>query len=325
MSACPRVSIGLPVYNGEDYLAQSLDALLGQTYEDLEVVISSNASTDGTDDICRRYAVRDERVRYERLPRNVGAAANHDVVLRRARGELFKWASADDLYAADLVEQCVRLLDQHPDAVLAHSWTAAVDEDGTVTQAHEYPLCTAARRAPERLRSMLFDGDDMPGAIRADDFYGVVRTDVLRQVPPHGSYYRADQVFVTDLALRGRFVQVPDWLYFRRHHADRLSNDDTTIREWCAGLDPRRAQGWRHPTARLVGELVWAYAAALRHAPLTPAERRECERHLVRWALSRARRRVTGRSIGVPAEEYDVAADRRDLARRVVVGQGVPG
>ncbi len=80
--------------------------------------------------------------------RNVGAAANHDVVLRRARGELFKWASADDLYAADLVEQCVRLLDQHPDAVLAHSWTAAVDEDGTVIQAHEYPLLHRARRAP---------------------------------------------------------------------------------------------------------------------------------------------------------------------------------
>lgn len=317
----PRVSIGLPVYNGADYLAQSLDALLGQTYEDLEVVVSSNASDDGTDELLHEYAARDPRVRVERLPRNVGAAANHDVVLRRARGELFKWASADDLYAADLVEQCVRLLAEHPDAVLAHSWTAAVDEAGTVVQAHEYPLLTNSRQASRRFRSMLLDGDHMPGALRSDDFYGLVRADVLRRVRPHDSFYRADHVFVSELVLHGRFVQVPDWLYFRRHHGGRLSHDEATVRSWCASLDPRREDRLRHPTARLVGEMVTGYVGAVQRSPLDAAEKRACLRALAQWGASRAARRLGGGDPGVPAEEYDVAPQRRDLAARVVAGQ----
>ncbi len=318
----PRVSIGLPVYNGADFLAQSLDALLGQTYEDLEVVVSSNASTDGTDDLVRAYAARDPRVRFQRLPRNVGAAANHDVVLRRARGELFKWASFDDLYAADLVEQCVGLLDDHPDAVLAHSWTAAIDDTGEVVQAHEYPLLTNARQASKRFRSMLFDGDRMPGAIRSDDFYGLVRADVLRRVRPHGSFYRADHVFVAELVLQGRFVQVPDWLYFRRHHGGRLSHEEATIRSWCASLDPRRGDRLRHPTVRLVGEMFTGYLDAVRRSPLDPAEKRACVRHLARWSATRVTRRLGDGDEGVPAEEYDVARGRRDLVARVVAGQG---
>ena len=72
MNAAPRLSIGLPVYNGEDYLAESLEAMLGQTYEDFELIISDNASTDGTADICRRYAKQDSRIRYIRQPRNLG-------------------------------------------------------------------------------------------------------------------------------------------------------------------------------------------------------------------------------------------------------------
>ncbi|NEB06820.1 glycosyltransferase family 2 protein, partial [Streptomyces sp. SID13726] len=99
MTAQPRLSIGLPVYNGEEYLAESLDALLGQTYEDFELVICDNASTDGTQDICRKYTEQDSRIRYLRLPRNIGATPNHNHVLAESRGELFKWASHDDLYA----------------------------------------------------------------------------------------------------------------------------------------------------------------------------------------------------------------------------------
>ncbi|UMG91536.1 glycosyltransferase family A protein [Nocardioides sp. TF02-7] len=138
----PRLSIGLPVYNGGDYLAQSLDALLGQTFEDFEIVVSSNASTDDTDDTVRRYAAEDRRIRLVRQAENIGAARNHDVVFRHARGELFKWASADDLYARDLLERCVAVLDEEPDVVLAHSWTAAIDDRGELIQAMEYPLAT---------------------------------------------------------------------------------------------------------------------------------------------------------------------------------------
>ena len=130
MNAVPRLTIGLPVYNGENYLAESLDALLGQTFEDFELIISDNASTDATADICRRYEQLDSRVSYFRQPRNIGLAPNHNFVVEQARGELFKWASDDDLYARDLLERCVEALDENPDVVLAHSWTAMIDGSG---------------------------------------------------------------------------------------------------------------------------------------------------------------------------------------------------
>ncbi|HWM05002.1 MAG TPA: glycosyltransferase family 2 protein, partial [Actinophytocola sp.] len=130
MSTVPRLSIGLPVYNGEEYLAESLDALLGQSYEDFELIITDNASIDGTEAICRRYVWQDSRVRYERLPKNIGAANNHNYVFSLTRGELFKWASHDDLYGRDLLRRCVDALDAHPEMILAHAWSAFIDGDG---------------------------------------------------------------------------------------------------------------------------------------------------------------------------------------------------
>jgi glycosyltransferase involved in cell wall biosynthesis len=88
MNVAPRLTVGLPVYNGESYLAESLEALLGQTYEDFELIIADNASTDGTADICRRNEKQDSRIRYVRQPRNLGVAPNHNYVVQQARGEL---------------------------------------------------------------------------------------------------------------------------------------------------------------------------------------------------------------------------------------------
>ena len=99
VSASPRLSVGLPVYNGETYIGQSIESLLGQSYEDFELIISDNASTDSTADICRHYGKQDPRIRYVRQPRNIGLSPNHNFVVQQARGEYFKWAAADDLCA----------------------------------------------------------------------------------------------------------------------------------------------------------------------------------------------------------------------------------
>ncbi|MFI8368226.1 glycosyltransferase family 2 protein [Streptomyces sp. NPDC085466] len=281
MTARPRLSIGLPVHNGEEYLAESFDALLGQTYEDFELVVSDNASTDGTADICRRYAEKDSRVRYIRLPRNIGAAPNHNHVFAQCRGELFKWASHDDLYARDLLRRCVEALDEHPEVILAHADQAVIDEEGRVKVPYAYGLATASPHAPVRFRSMLFE----PGG---DDFYGVVRAEVLRRVKPHDSYHHADRTFVSELGLHGPFHQVPELLYFRRDHPTRAERANPSKRSRCVNLDPRRA-GPLHPTPRLLAEYVWGFVAAIRRAPLSSADRRACYRHLAEWAASRAR------------------------------------
>jgi glycosyltransferase involved in cell wall biosynthesis len=281
LKTVPRVSIGLPVYNGEKYLAESLDALLGQTYENFELIISDNASTDDTAGICHRYMKQDSRIRYICQPRNIGATPNHNFVVEQARGELIKWAAADDLYARNLLECCVDALDEYPHVVLAHSWTALIDDASAVTQKIEYPLATASMRAPERFRSML-------NGKSGDDFYGLVRAKVLCRAVPQGSFHHSDHTLVTEIALHGPFYQNPDWLFFRRDHPDRAERARPTARARCANMDPRRADRLRHPLIRLYAEYLWGYISAIRHAPLSCADRQECYRYLAVWASSRA-------------------------------------
>lgn len=119
MPAAPKVSIGMPVFNGEQFIRGALDSLLKQSFSDFELIISDNASTDGTERICREYAARDKRIRYVRQPTNLGAAANFKFVLDEARGEYFMWAADDDIRSADFLEEAVRLLDSRQDCVAA--------------------------------------------------------------------------------------------------------------------------------------------------------------------------------------------------------------
>ena len=291
MTSVPRLSIGLPVYNGEDFLAESLDSLLGQTYEDFELIISDNASTDETADICRGYAKQDSRIRYVRQPHNLGCAPNHNVLVQYARGELFKWVSHDDLYGRELIERAIEALDEYPQVVLANCWTAMIDSSRAVTKAVRYTLDTESPRAPERFRSMLFEKG-------GDDDGGVIRMEMLRRIRPYDSYYHSDRTQVTEMALQGPFYHVPEWLYFRRDHPKASIRAFTTARTNCTNLDPRRADRLRHPVVRLLGEYVLAYVTMIQRAPLSAADKRECYRHLVSWATSRA----------VPREEEETSA-----------------
>jgi glycosyltransferase involved in cell wall biosynthesis len=309
MTAIPRLTIGLPVYNGANYLAESLESLLGQSFEDFELIISDNASTDDTADICRRYEKQDSRVRYVRQSHNIGLAPNHNFTVEQARGELFKWASNDDLYGRDLLKYCVDALDEYPHVVLAHSWTAMIDGSGTVTKTAEYPLATASPRAPERFRSALFDSG-------GDDTGGVIRTAVLRRTPLHGSYHHADRTVMTEAAFYGPFYHVPDWLYFRRDHPERAERACPTMRSRCANMDPRRANRLTNPAVRLYGEYVWAYVAAIRRAPLSAADRRDCYRYLAQWMASRASRGQSGN-----AERPASDAPRPISVKAIVPGQ----
>lgn len=281
MTATPRLSIGLPVYNGGRYLADALDALLGQSYGDFELIISDNASTDDTAEICRHYESHDARVRYCRQPHNIGLSPNHNFVVEAAQGELFKWASYDDLYARELLERCVEALDERPEVVLAHSWTAHIDPSDAVFAAPVYPLATEGTRASDRFRSTLFGSG-------GDDIYGVIRTSALRRVMPLDSYHHAEHTIVAALSLYGPFHQVPEWLYFRRDHPQQAERAYAAMRARCSNMDRRRANRLRHPLVRLYAEYLWGYVTAVHRAPLTSQERRACYGHMARWLASRA-------------------------------------
>ena len=252
MNSDPRVSVGLPVYNSERYVAASIEALLGQTFTDFELIISDNASTDSTSDICREYAKSDKRIRFIQQRKNVGLAPNHNIVRDEARGEFFKWAAADDLYGRELLQVCVAALDRYPEVLLAHAYEGVVDVEGRVTQAMKYPLATDASRPSERFRSFLFGSSGLfastdaahPGMVRVDydgilsfcDEYGVIRTEAMRSVKPLGSYHHSDRIVVCELLLRGKFHITPEWLYFRRDTTDRSYNVSSKLRQRCENL-----------------------------------------------------------------------------------------
>lgn len=279
--ASPRLSIGLPVYNGERHIAESLRTLLNQTFEDYELIISDNASTDSTPDICSEFERLDSRVRFVRQPHNIGMTPNHNFVVEQSTGEFFKWASHSDLYAPDLLQRCVEALDRYDDVMLVHSWTATIDDSGALTQTLEYPLVTASRSVPVRFLSLLFDSG-------GDDYYGVFRSEILRKFLPQGSYFHSDRTVVTSVGLWGPFYQVPDWLYFRRDHTAPEVQKRSTTRGWSTNIDPRLANRLRHPAARLYAEYIWGYVKAIRCAPMSRQDRRQCYRCLLRYLADRS-------------------------------------
>ena len=218
----PRISIGLPVYQGENYLADAIDSLLGQTFEDIELIISDNGSTDQTEPICRDYLQRDSRVRYFRHDDNRGSAWNHNFVLENARGEYFKWAAHDDLHAATFLERTVAVLNENDDVDWCFTRFQFIDQYGQ-------PLASCDRDAGSILA---LDGCDrlsntphkrfraaILGSTNCLDIYGLHRRATLLATGRHGRYFGADNVLMAELAMRGRYLELPDVSFFRRIHA----------------------------------------------------------------------------------------------------------
>jgi hypothetical protein len=211
----PLVSVGLPVYNGERYLREALDSILGQTYANLELVISDNASTDGTEAICREYAARDPRVRYHRAARNGGAVWNFNRAFELARGEYFLWNAFDDAREPECVARCVAALEARPDAVLCCTGIRLVDEDGAVIPPAEFPHGerpsgpTAEARLSAIARSTYWY-----------DFYGVARRAALARTRLCRPVWGFDVVLLLELCLMGPVLEVPEALFryriFRR-------------------------------------------------------------------------------------------------------------
>src|SRR4051812_42295337 len=141
-TAVPKVTIGVPVRNGEPYLAAALDGLLAQTHRDCEIVILDNASSDRTAAISADYLTRDPRLRYIRHEQVVGPVGNFVRALAAARGRYFTWAAVDDQRSPTAVEALVAALDASPDAVMAHGPVVAdmVREGRSVIVEHRMDL-----------------------------------------------------------------------------------------------------------------------------------------------------------------------------------------
>jgi glycosyltransferase involved in cell wall biosynthesis len=268
-----RVSIGLPVFNGEPYLDEAIRSVLEQTFEDFELIIADNASTDGTADICRAAAARDRRVRVVRHASNVGASRNFSVTFELSRAPLFRWLAADDRLAPTCLERCVEALDRDPAVVLSHTDVTIVGPDGTTKLAFRYPAGHAGWASPSRrfLDVMRLDR-------WCAELFGLVRADVLH-TRLMDRYVASDRILRAELALRGRFHIVPEPLFFNRDHPGRSVRALPAHHlrgEW---FDPALANRRLLPHWRILRE----YARAIDQAPIAAAERWRCRGHLVRW------------------------------------------
>ena len=268
------VSIGLPVRNGQRYLAQAVESILAQTFGDFELIISDNASTDDTEEICRRYADQDPRVRYYRQAHNVGAAANFNRTFELATGRYFKWAAHDDLIEPTYLEKCVEVLEADRGVVLCQSLVAMGPDWGEILEIYNHAWWgTVSPRQSERFAARLETRN-------CADVFGVVRTDVLKTTPLIGEFSGSDRTLLVELALRGRFGLVPESLFLTRTHAERYSDlmGRLTPAQQLAWWSPVKASRWAFRYWRLY---VVSLRLVLRLVP-DRMERVRCFGHLLR-------------------------------------------
>jgi glycosyltransferase involved in cell wall biosynthesis len=278
----PRVSIGLPVYNGEKYLKVAIDSILCQTFKDFELIISDNASTDQTEAICREYSERDSRIRYSRLPNNLGVTKNFNRVFEMSEADLFRWATADDFIAPQLVEKCIEVLDAEPETVLCYSNTTIIDENGAIVSKYDDNLDLRFPQARDRYRHF----ERNIGLCNVQ--YGLARSSVLRKTRLLGNFLRSDEVFLGELTLYGMFHEIPENLFFRRFHSEASSSINTTeeLRRFY-GLKSNKGHQlvlWRHLREKLI---------AVSRAPLGVREKAGICAMLLRDAFG-DRRRMMG-------------------------------
>lgn len=269
----PRVSVGLPVYNRERYVAETIEAHLAQTFADFELVICDNASSDRTEEICRVYARKDPRIRYVRNANNLGAAKNYRLAFELSSGEYFKWAPSDDLCGPEFLARCVEVLDQDPSVVLAYPKTKLIDEHGQLISEYQDNLHLASARASERF-VQLFERLRLCNAL-----YGLVRAGALRRTASLGNYIGGDIPLLAELTLYGKFSEIPEFLFYRRFHPEASSSyvDDAQILQF---YDPNRNRAplteWRH---------LGAYFSAVTRAPIGVAEKARLFRRIARMGI----------------------------------------
>jgi len=216
-SASPRVSIGMPVYNGEDHIREAIESVLAQTFTDFELIIADNCSEDRTESICREYADKDSRIRFFRHESNLGASKNFTFVFEQSRGNYFKWAAHDDAMAPTYVQRCVETLEEcGPIVVLCFSQRLVMSYDGHVL-GPDLPARWFEAGPP--LDRISFARLMRVNAIHFCIFgFGLMRRDVLAKTRLIGPYSYSDLVLAAEMRLLGEFREVAEPLFYMRLH-----------------------------------------------------------------------------------------------------------
>jgi glycosyltransferase involved in cell wall biosynthesis len=299
----PRLIMGLPVYNGDNYLKQTLDSILNQTYHDFRLIISDNASTDNTAAICQEYAQKDSRIIYYRQEKNLGAAPNYNFVFQPGNAPYYKWVAHDDLLKPDYLRQCIEMLDNDPSLAIVHCPIEQIDaynnSQGVMREACDFRLDGETPQA--RLRKALW-------TYRNWDVFGVIRSEYMAKTHLHGDYLDADRIFLAEVILQGNMGYLEEPLFCLRVHqesytqrmsqTDNLSKQDwfktdgkenifqKLIRVSSKALNSRQIENNFIKLTTVLIKLK-EYISAIIRLPLSFSEKLACIYILIEWMVMR--------------------------------------
>jgi len=276
------LNIGLPVYNGAQYITQTLDSLLSQTWEDFEIIISDNGSSDDTQNICQEYASRDPRIRYHRYPDNKGASWNFNHVYHLSDREYFKWAAHDDTCDPTYIERCLDVLKTDPSYVLAYPRTRIIDEHGVFvkdfTDDFHLEQDSPSARFWHYLKHYRHPRQCHP-------VFGIFRSQTLGKTGLLGNYISSDRILLGDIALRGKVAEIPEILFNSRFHAGCSVRAFSEYRDLIIWFDPTKRGKLQMQRWILLRELL----RVINRVPLSLPQRTASSLLLVPWMMWNAR------------------------------------
>lgn len=276
----PRLSIGVPVYNGADYIHEAITSHLEQDFGDFELVVSDNCSTDATPDIVNELAAQDARITYSRNDENIGGPANFNRLFRLTTGELFRWAAADDRIEPGYLSRVIDMMDADPAIVIGHAESLLIDPasepmlemeqgylggDGFLEAITLTPPAGDTRfHAPSphtRIDAVINNNH------RNFYIFGIMRRDTMMQTRLHGSFYGGDRTLLVEMAMRGTFKKVPAQLFASRSHAKNSGRNGLNFEE----LKEHGAEDLSY-----AGQVMKGYVNAVRNANVGRADELKC-------------------------------------------------
>lgn len=229
----PLVSIGVPVFNAEKYLHQTLNCISKQDYDNIEIIISDNNSTDSTKDIILEHVKKDKRIKYFFHDENNGAAWNYNFTVDKSSGEYFKWAAYDDLFATNYISNCIQQFSLSPEAVLVYAKTLLLNENNIFYAYYDDNLHLTLEHPHQRLYRLL------EILSRCNPVFGLMKKSTMLQTNLIGSYISSDRIFLAEMLLRGHFIELDDYLFFRRMHSGISTSANATNKELLSWFKPK--------------------------------------------------------------------------------------
>jgi glycosyltransferase involved in cell wall biosynthesis len=230
----PLVSIGLPTFNGEKWIEETINCLLKQDYPNFHIIISDNASTDSTGKICKAFPDNYENIKYFRQDNNIGGSENFNFLIQKAHGKYFMFAGDHDLFDLSYISRCVKELEQNNNINLCYSKSHLIGEEGDFIEEMNDTIITTGMSPVRRYIYFLKNAD------RLNMLYGVIRLDVLKNIRGFKKIIGPDDAILAELSLKGAFYQINEPLFFRRRNRPDAKSKNEYLDRVMKDLDPQK-------------------------------------------------------------------------------------